>query len=371
MLRHRPPGDRNGHGAIRPKFGLGGACTGENVAVNPTTLDAAIAGDEQAFREVISPYVRELHLHCYRMLGSVTDAEDALQEVLIAAWRGLDGFAGRSSVRTWLYRVATNRCLNAIRDGKRRKPPEPIPPFDPPQPSRRGEITWLQPYPDTWLDELEDQDRPTARYQQREAVELAFIAAIQRLPPRQTASLILCDVLGYSTAEAAAMLDASVTATKGTLQRARTSLDRLRSTPRGHAATTPGSQSELALARRFAEALTTDDIDGVLALLTDDAWLAMPPAPHEYHGRAAIASFLRASARWRAPGTLRLLETRANNQPAFGAYLDAQSSAEAYPTGLVVLTIAEEKISAITRFLDEQLPSTFGLTPPGHVAGNG
>ncbi len=331
------------------------------MSVRPSTLDAAIAGDEQAFGEVVSPYVRELHLHCYRMLGSVTDADDALQEVLIAAWRGLDGFAGRSSVRTWLYRIATNRCLNAIRDGKRRKPAEPIPPFDPPPPSRRGEITWLQPYPDAWLDELEDQDRPAARYQQREAVELAFIAALQRLPPRQTAALILCDVLGYSTAEAAALLDTSVTATKGILQRARTSLDRLRPRPGGHAAASPGSHSERALARRFAEALTTDDIDGVIALLTDDAWLAMPPAPHEYHGRAAIASFLRASALGRGPRTIRLLDTRANNQPAFGTYLAIANSVQPYPTGLVVLTIFEERISAITRFLDEQLPSSFGL----------
>lgn len=329
--------------------------------MSPSTLGAASADDEQAFREVISPYVRGLHLHCYRMLGSITAAEDTMQEVLLAAWRGLDGFAGRSSVRTWLYRIATNRCLNAIRDGKRRQPPEPIPPFTPPPPSRRSEITWLQPYPDSWLEEIKDEDGPATRYEKREAVELAFISALQRLPPRQTAALLLCDVLGYSTAETATLLDTTATAAKGTLQRARKSLDRLRATPGGHAAASHGSDSELALARRFAEALTSDDIDGVIALLTDDAWLAMPPAPHEYHGHAAIASFLRASASWRGPRTVRLLETRANNQSAFGTYFAAPNSATAHPTGLVVLTISEERISAITRFLDEQLPSTFGL----------
>ncbi|MBA3309307.1 MAG: RNA polymerase subunit sigma-70 [Nocardioidaceae bacterium] len=326
-----------------------------------STLDAAIAGDGQAFREVVSPHVRELHLHCYRLLGSVTDAEDTLQEVLIAAWRGLDGFAGRSSVRTWLYRIATNQCLNTIRDGKRRKPPEPVPPFDPPEPSRRSEITWLQPYPDTWLNELDGEPGPAARSQQREAVELAFIAALQRLPPRQTASLLLCDVLGYSTVEAAAMLNTSATATKGTLQRARAALDRLHASPGGHAATDRGSRAERALARRFTEALTTDDIDGVIALLTDDAWLAMPPAPHEYHGPTAVASFLRASTLWKGSRTIHLLATRANNQPAFATYLTTLNTATPDPTGLIVLTIFQDRISGITRFLDRRLPSIFGL----------
>ncbi|MBA3339321.1 MAG: RNA polymerase subunit sigma-70 [Geodermatophilaceae bacterium] len=329
--------------------------------MSQSTLAAAIAGDERAFRDVISPHIRELHVHCYRMLGSVTDAEDTLQEVLLAAWRGMDGFAGRSSVRTWLYRIATNRCLNAIRDGKRRKPAEPIPPFEPPQPSRRGEITWLQPYPDTWLDELEFEDGPAARYQQREAVELAFIAALQRLPPRQTASLLLCDVLGYTGAEAAAMMDTSATAIKGALQRARRSLDRLSATPGVHTAAHAGSYPDRVLARRFAEAFTRDDIDGVIDLLTDDAWLSMPPAPHEYQGASAIASFLRASVSWKGPRKVRLLETRANHQPAFGYYLSAPGSPSAQRAGLIVLSVVENRIIAMTRFLDERLPAIFGL----------
>lgn len=332
--------------------------------MSPSALKAAVAGDEEAFREVVAPYVRELHLHCYRMLGSVTDAEDALQEVLLAAWRGLDGFAGRSSIRTWLYRIATNRCLNTIRDGRRRRPAEPIPPFNPPRPSRRGEVTWLQPYPDSWLDELGDRDRPEARYQQREAVELAFVAALQRLPPMQTAYVILCDVLGYSTAEAADILDTSATATKGTLQRARSSLDRLRTASGSDATGSAASPADLALARRFAEAFAADDIEGVLALLTDDAWLAMPPAPHEYHGHAAIASFLRASALWRGPHTLRLFDMRTNNQHGFRVSLSAKNGAVPYPAGLIVLTIRGDRISAITRFLDGPQPRTFGATAP-------
>jgi RNA polymerase sigma-70 factor (TIGR02960 family) len=331
--------------------------------VSRSTLDAARAGDEQAFRELTAPHVRELHVHCYRMLGSVTDADDILQEVLIAAWRGLDGYAGRSSVRTWLYRIATNRCLNAIRDGKRRKPPEPIPPFDPPEPTRRGELTWLQPYADSWLEESGSSEHdPAARYRSREAIELAFISALQRLPPRQTAVLLLCDVLGFSTAEAADLLDTTATAAKGILQRARASVDGSRP-PGGRSAASTGERSagDQVLARRFADALMADDIDAVVSLLSDDAWLAMPPAPHEYHGPRAIASFFRASARWKDARTLRLIATRANNQPAFGMYLTGPGSAVAYPTGMLVLTIRGDQVSAITRFLDQRLPGTFGL----------
>ncbi|MGI8417739.1 MAG: RNA polymerase subunit sigma-70 [Nakamurella sp.] len=325
------------------------------------TLAAAVAGDDQAFREVVSPHTRELHLHCYRMLGSLTDAEDTLQEVLLAAWRGLPNFGGGSSIRTWLYRIATNRCLNAIRDGKRRPPVEPIPPFQPPEPSRRGDVSWLQPYPDRWLQECVGGPGPAARYQQREAVELAFVVALQRLPPRQAASLLLCDVLGYSISEAATMVDASPTAIKGTLQRARRSLARQSVTPGADGAATTASAAERELARRFAEAYTADDIDGVLALLTDDAWLAMPPAPHEYQGHPAIASFLRASARGKRSRTFQLVDTRANNQPAFATYLAGPHCADRHPIGLIVLTVAGDRIGGITRFLDEALPAVFGL----------
>ena len=330
--------------------------------VNRSALDAARAGDEQAFRELTAPHRRELHVHCYRMLGSLVDAEDVLQETMVAAWRGLDGFAGRSSLRAWLYRIATNRCLNAMRDAGRRRPAEPVPPFDPPEPTRRGDVTWLQPYPDAWLEQIADPTPgPAARYQARETIELAFIAAVQRLPPRQTAALLLCDVLGFPTAEVATMLDTSPTAVKGSLQRARATFDRDRTTTAWRTRPDAGSSEERDLARRFAEAFSRDDVDGVVALLTEDAWLAMPPAPHEYHGPAAIAAFLRASAGWRGQRRLRLVPTRANTQAAFGSYLTERDGNSAQPTGILVLTIAGNQILTLTRFIDDQLPRLFGL----------
>ena len=197
--------------------------------VSQTALDRAQAGDEQAFRDLTEPYRYELQVHCYRILGSLDDAEDMVQETLLAAWRGLDRFEGRASLRTWLHRIATNRCLNALRDAGRRRPPEPVPPFDPPEPTRRGEATWLQPCPDTLLEHLaDDAPGPEARYGTREAVELAFITGLQLMPPRQAATLVLRDVLGYPAADVAAMLGTGETAIKGTLQRARASLERHR-----------------------------------------------------------------------------------------------------------------------------------------------
>ena len=232
------------------------------------TLEAARAGDERAFRALVEPYRRELHVHCYRMLGSIDDADDVLQEVFVAAWRGLSGFAERSSMRTWLYRIATTRCLNAIRDTARRPPVAPIAPFDPPRPSARTEVTWLQPYPDALLDELDPSERLVAR----EGVELAFITALQTLAPRQAAALVLCDVLGFSQAETGKMLDAPATAVKGLLQRARSA--RPRSAP------APLPVAEARLARAFAEAFTADDVEAIVTLLTHPrpaaVWTAMP-----------------------------------------------------------------------------------------------
>jgi RNA polymerase sigma-70 factor (TIGR02960 family) len=330
-------------------------------------LDRARKGDARAFDALTRPYRRELVLHCYRMLGSLSDAEDILQETLIAAWRGMDDFAGRASLRTWLYRIATNRCLNLRRDITRRRPPEPVAPFEPPRPTRRGDVTWLQPYPDTLLERVADGARgPEARYQQREAIELAFIAALQRLPPRQAATLLLRDVLGYTGAEVAAMFEISQTAVKGALQRARASLDQhLPEVKSLGGVPTAGSRQERELARRFADALTAGDIESVIALLTDDAWLAMPPAPHEYQGPAAIAAFLRASTTWQRSRGLRLLlvPTRANTQPGFACFLMRDDAVE-QPAGLLVLTLREDRISAITRFLDNGLAHRFELPQP-------
>ncbi|MGI9009439.1 MAG: RNA polymerase subunit sigma-70 [Streptosporangiaceae bacterium] len=257
--------------------------------VDTALLERARTGDESAFGELVGPHRRELQVHCYRMLGSLTDAEDMLQETLLSAWRGLPGFEGRSSVRSWLYRIATNQCLNARRAAGRRIPAEPVPPFQPPEPTNRGEITWLQPYPDDLLDGVPHVGPgPAARYQAREAVELAFVAGMQRLAPRQAAVLVFCDVLGFTGAEAATLLETTPTAVKGALQRARAAMAR----DSGQAAPRPAAGTERVLARRFADAYLAADIDGLVTLLTDDAWLSMPPAPHRYRGPAAIRGFL-------------------------------------------------------------------------------
>jgi RNA polymerase sigma-70 factor (TIGR02960 family) len=305
------------------------------------------------FEDVVAEHRRELLVHCYRLLGSLTDAEDVLQEVLLAAWRGLDGFEGRASLRSWLYRIATNRCLNALRDRGRRIPPEPQPPFQPPEPSRRSPVTWLQPYPDALLEHVPDTDRgPEARYTAREAIELAFIAALQRLTPRQAAVLVLCDVLGYPLGEVAPMLDTTPTAIKGLLQRARGAIERHRDPARG-APPAPGSAQERQMVNRFAEAFAGDDFDTLVSLLTDEAWLAMPPAPHEYHGVSAIISFLRTSAAWRVSQGLRirLPPTRMNGQPAFASQFVGDAFER--PGGLIVLTLAGDRLSGMTLFLHD------------------
>jgi RNA polymerase sigma-70 factor (TIGR02960 family) len=320
--------------------------------VSGMVLGPATGGDEAAFAELFAAHRRELHRHCYRMLGSVTDADDLVQETMVAAWRGWADFAGRSSARAWLYRIATNRCLNAIRDGKRRPGPALAPPFAPPEPSRWGEVTWLQPYPDAWLGD----PGPAERYEARESVELAFIAALQRLPARQTAAVVLCDVLGYSGAEVALMLGTTVTSVKGLLQRARAALAPVE--PVGEQAPAAGSAAERELAERFARAFSADDVPAVVALLTDDAWLAMPPAAHEYHGRAAIAGFLQASADARAAGSGQrfvVRPARFNRQVAFGCTLGRSDA------GIVVLTLRGGRIGGITRFLDPALPARFRL----------
>ncbi|PZF79214.1 sigma factor-like helix-turn-helix DNA-binding protein, partial [Jiangella anatolica] len=215
-------------------------------------------------------------------------------------------------------------------------------PFDPPEPTRHNEVPWVQPYPDVLL--------PESAYLHREQVELAFVEALQQLPPRQTAALVVCDVLGFPLREAAAVLDTTTTAVKGALQRARATLRAPATRPPAH-----GSAEERRLSKQFAAAFVADDVDAVIALLTDDAWLAMPPAPHQYAGAAAIAGFLRASAAWRAGRQYSLLPTRANAQPAFGCYLDAA------PAGLLVLTLDGDRIARVTRFMDDTLFPAFGL----------
>jgi RNA polymerase sigma-70 factor (ECF subfamily) len=297
------------------------------------------------FGDRIEPYRAELRVHCYRMLGSRTEADDVLQETMLAAWRGRDGFEERSSLRTWLYRIATNQCLNARRSAARRVPETPRPPFTPPAPSRLAEITWLEPFPDALLEAVPDRaPGPEARYGMREAIELAFVVGLQQLPPRQTAVLILKDVLGYSTAEVASLLDTTATSVKGALQRARGTLGEPR-------AATPPSASERALTQRFADAFEVRDVDALVELLTDDAWLAMPPAPHEYHGIPAILEFLEVSGAWRGGREMRLVPARVNTQCAFASFIDGARA------GLMVLTLRDGRIAGITRFLHDLDPS--------------
>src|SRR4051812_13313204 len=324
------------------------------------SLDRARQGDEAAFQELVDPYRRELQLHCYRILGSLQDAEDQVQETLLAAGRGLDGFEERASLRSWLSRIATNRCLNALRDRTRR--PQEVPAMvEPPEPSRMAEPIWLEPYPDSLLDGTPDTSLgPDARYEQREAIGVAFMAALQLLPPRQRAALVLRDVLGFRSAEVAEMLDTSDASVKSALQRARATLDERMPAGSCDRPPAPRSTHEHELVGRFASAVERGDTKGVVSLLTDDAWLTMPPEPYEYQGGPAIARFLHDRA-VRRGAPLQLVPTRANGQPAFGCYLpDAQAPiARAY--GIMVLTLGDDRIAAITWFGERSLVSHFGL----------
>src|SRR5579875_1892377 len=280
----------------------------EDVAVSETVLTRAQRGDELAFRELTDPYRRELQLHCYRMLGSLQDAEDALQETLVSAWRGLESFAQRSSLRGWLYSIATNRCLNMIRD-RRRRPSGGLP-FAPPPPTRTDEVTWLEPYPDALLPDTEPE--PHSHYELREAVGLAFITALQRLPVTQRTVLVLRDVLGFRAAEVADMLDTTEATVNSALQRSRSALE-ARMPPARERAPVPDAPEERKLADEFADAFELGDMDRVVSLLSEDVWVTMPPEPLEYQGHAAISEFLAHGQAFRPPGaTVRLVPTRAN-----------------------------------------------------------
>jgi RNA polymerase sigma-70 factor, ECF subfamily len=329
-------------------------------ALGEAALARARAGDDEAFRELTEPHRRELQLHCYRILGSVQDAEDMVQETLLAAWRGLETFEGRASVRSWLYRIATNRCLNALRARARR--PREVPAMgDSPEPTRRIEPVWLQPYPDVLLEGIADAaPGPDARYETKESIELAFMVALQALPPRQRAVLVLRDVLGFRGAEVAEMLDTSEASVKGGLQRARAALRARLPAADREPARRPESAAERRLVGRFAEAAENGDVDAMVALLTDDALLTMPPQPLEYQGHEAIGAFLRHREEVRGV-PLRLVPTQANTQPAFGCYLPDPQTAIAHAYALFVLTLEGDQVSAITWFADNSVFPYFGL----------
>jgi RNA polymerase sigma-70 factor (TIGR02960 family) len=326
------------------------------------TTGSGLAGDEAAFRELTEPYRRELQLHCYRILGSLQDAEDLVQETMLAAWRGLDAFEGRASLRTWLYRIATNRCLNALRDRGRRPRELPMPSDSrrhPPPANRNVEPIWLEPYPDALLEGLADAAAgPEARYETREAVGLAFTAALQQLPPRQRAVLVLRDVLDFPAAEVAGMLQTSAPSVNSALQRARSALRRARLDGGRDAASAPRSRRERELTERFADAFERGDIDGIVALLTDDARLTMPPRPCLFLGGPAIASFYAAML---PAERVRLVATRANGQPAFGVYHRDPHAPIARAYELLVLALAGDRISGITIFAGTGVFPHFGL----------
>jgi RNA polymerase sigma-70 factor (ECF subfamily) len=326
--------------------------------VTERTLNRGRLGGEDRFRALTDPYRHELQVHCYRMLGSVQDAEDMVQETLLAAWRGLDRYEERDSLRAWLYRIATNRCLNALRDRRRRPRGAPELPFDAPEPTRRGEPLWLEPYPDALLEQIPERSPgPEARYEAKEAVTLAFVTALQRLPSRQRAVLLLRDVLGFRAAEIAEMLGTSAGSVNSALQRARAAFETGEPADLGRAKL-PSSPRLRELVGRFAEAVEAGDVEGMVSLLTDDARVTMPPAPLEYQGREAIAEFLRSREEDRGR-PLRVVPIRANTQPAFAAYLpDGQAAAA---RGLFVLSLAGDRIAAITWFLDPGILRHFGL----------
>ena len=324
-------------------------------------IDRARSGDEVAFQELVSPYQRELQVHCYRFLGSVADAEDALQETLVTAWRSLAGFEGRASIRTWLYRIATTRCLNLRRAASRRPAANlDIPGVQPPEPTRHGEVVWLQPCPDVLLDELPDRAAgPEAACEAREAVSLAFVTALQLLPPRQRAALILRDELDFPASQVAAMLGTTGQSVTSALKRARATLARELPSPDAPAPPRPGSPAEQQLVTRIVAAFEAADVEGIVSLLTEDAWLRMPPVPLEYQGRDLARRFF-ATVAFRPGRSYRLIPTRANGQPAFGVYVREPRAGVAHASGLQVVTLAGERISAITRFGTAVLPA-FGL----------
>jgi RNA polymerase sigma-70 factor (TIGR02960 family) len=332
--------------------------------VEPTGSDLiarARAGDGEAFAEVTEPYRRELQMHCYRMLGSFQDAEDLLQETLLAAWQGLGGYAEeRASLRTWLYKIATNRCLNARRSARRRTAKEwDVPNLEPPEPTRLGEVVWLQPYPDDLPgDAAGVPPGPEARYEQAEAISLAFVTALQVLPSRQVAVLILRDVLGFRASEVAGMLEVTVESVNSALKRARASLQR-RLPPPASRQPPPAvaSPAEEAIVAKFVSAYESADVGTLVTLLTDDVFVSMPPLPFEYEGRDVVARFL--ATMLGAGRRVDLVPTRANGQPAFGAYRRALTGIR-HGTSLLVLTLAGDRICAITRFEASVLP-WFGL----------
>lgn len=337
-------------------------------------LACASQSDDEAFGGLVEPYRSELHAHCYRMLGSVHDAEDALQDALLRAWRGLSGFDRRRPLRPWLYKIATNACIDEIaRRPKRGLPFDYGPPTDPrgdhPQ-ARPADAAWLEPYPDEQLRLADGYASPEARYEQREAVELAFIAALQYLPPRQRAALILRDVLGFSAKEVSEALDTTAPSVNSALQRARETVKaRLPDQSQQATMRSLGDTRLRDIVQRFIDAFESGDVQAIVAMLAEDATFGMPPYSGWFHGRDALADS------WLMPGEppvgLRYVPTRANGQLAFGAYRLEPNRGRYTPIALDVLALKGPRIIAITAFRLPPafppfgLPDTLPLSPGG------
>jgi RNA polymerase sigma-70 factor (TIGR02960 family) len=333
-------------------------------------LDRARAGDHNAFRDLVQGHSHELQVHCYRILGSLQDAEDALQETLVSAWRNLSEFGQRSSLRTWLYQIATNRCLSMLRADSRRPRIAPPPPeVALPEPTSAGDAPpWLEPYPDVLLDHLVDQrPGPDARYETTEAISLAFITALQLLPPRQRGALVLRDVLGYHAAEVARMLDTTPEAVNSALKRARATVDNHLADSGSSGSSTgsrrpprhPDTAAEHRLGARLTDALERADLDALIGLLVTDVRLSMPPAMLEYRGIES-AQRVFAAVIFRPGRTYRVVPARANGQPAFGLYLADPHAGVYRAYSLMVIATAGDHITAITFFTTDVM-TRFGL----------
>jgi RNA polymerase sigma-70 factor (ECF subfamily) len=330
------------------------ASTTTSSGPEPAGIDAARAGDENAFAAIVEPYRRELHAHCYRMLGSVYDADDALQETLLRAWRGLKNFEGRSALRSWLYTIATNTCLTQIqRRPKRVLPIDYGPAVDPHTLPGEPivESVWIEPYPDEMLGLEDGYAAPEARYEQREGIELAFIAALQHLAPNQRAVLILREVLGYSAKECADMLETSVASVNSALQRARAAVEeRVPEQTQQETLRTLGDEELHALVGRYVDAWERNDVDAFCAMLTEDATFTMPPLATWYSTREGIRIWAKHSpmnGSWRWKSVL----TRANGQPAL-AFYSWDEEAEAYlPFALNVLSFRGDQVLEVDAFI--------------------
>lgn len=335
--------------------------SGGMTAAGPSPRDQGLERTSQAFERLAEPFRREIKLLCYRMLGSLHEAEDLVQDSYLRAWRSFDRFEG-GSFRAWLYRIATNVCLNALESRKlaRRFLPDQRTPAATEKPDGvpATDVAWLEPYPDSDLEGIADEaPNPEARYASREAIQLAFVAVIQQLPPRQRAVLLLCDVLGWSAVETATLLGGSTASINSALQRARETLAKRYPDGRTPAAAAPNAAQQELLGR-YLRAWEKLDVDGFVALLKEDAAYTMPPIPQWYVGRQAIGAFFAWA--WKAYDGYRMIPTAANGQPAFAAYARARADQPWTAHSIHVLSVEHEQISRLTLFFKPVGPQLFG-----------